>query len=87
MKHIALLFTVAIMIASCSNGSFDQNTTTDTTTTTSIDTTQHTMANNPEDMVTDGSVDTNGHILKNGKVREGNDKVLSGDVEKADSTK
>jgi len=78
---------VVLLVASCNNGSSDPETTTDTTTTTTIDTTQHPTANNPEDIATDGAVDTNGHILKNGKVREGNDKVLSGDVKKSDTSK
>ena len=87
MKHITLLIAVALVMASCNNASSGEETTTDTTTITSIDTTQHPMANNPEGLATGGAVDTNGHILENGKVREGNDKVLSGDVEKADTTK
>ncbi len=87
MKHITLLIAVTIVMASCSNGSTGPQTTTDSTTNTTVDTTQHPMANNPEDMATDGAVDTNGHILKNGKVREGNDKVMTGDVDMSDSTK
>jgi hypothetical protein len=32
-------------------------------------------------------VDTNGQILNNGKVRTGNDKIMSGDLKMSDSSK
>lgn len=87
MKHFIIIFALAVIMGSCVNSSSGPETTTDSTTNTTFDTTQHPMANNPEDIATDGAVDTNGHILENGKVREGNDKVTSGDVEMSDSSK
>ena len=87
MKHLTIICALAILMASCSNGSSGPQTTTDTTTNTTIDTTQQPVTTNPEDMATDGAEDTNGHILENGKVRTGNDKVKNGDVKKADTNK
>ena len=87
MKHLIIIFALAVAMGSCVNGSSGPETITDSTTNTTIDTTQHPMTDNPEDMATDGAVDTNGHILNNGKVRMGNDKVTSGDVKMSDSSK
>ena len=75
-----------LLLVSCNNGTSNQNVISDSTTKTEQGTTQLPATKNLQD---DGaqSVDTNGHILKNGKVRSGNDKIMSGDLEMSDSTK
>lgn len=84
MKKITSIITLAVLMASCSNGSSGvQNTSDSTTTSVNSDTTM----TNPENMAGGNATDTNGHILNNGKVRMGTDKVENGDVKLSDSAK
>ena len=83
MKKITSIIALAVLMASCSNGSSGPQNRSDSTTTVNSDTTM----TNPENMAGGNATDTNGHILNNGKVRMGNDKVENGDVKLADSAK
>ena len=87
MKYLTIIFAFAFLISSCnSSSSRTENSTDSTLNSTNADTSVEVVtpgANAPGAAV----VDTNGHILKNGKVRMGNDKIATGDVRMADTTK
>ena len=85
MKRLTTVCVMAILMASCSNGSSGSQESDSTTNLINSDTAGKSMTN-PENMAGGNATDTNGHILNNGKVRMGNDKVINGDVN-LDSTK
>lgn len=86
MKRLTTLCVMAILMASCSNGSSGSQDQSDSTTNLINSDTAGKSMTNPENMAGGNATDTNGHILNNGKVRMGNDKVINGDVN-LDSTK
>ncbi|HZI69406.1 MAG: hypothetical protein ACTHNG_13795 [Ginsengibacter sp.] len=86
MKKISACFIGLLLFVSCNNGNSNQNVISDSTTKTEQDTTQLPATKNLQD-AGEQNVDTNGQILNNGKVRTGNDKIMSGDLKMSDSSK
>lgn len=86
MKQFSALFIGFFLLAACNNRSSDKNVISDSTTKTEQDTSQLSATKNLQD-AGQQNVDTNGQILNNGKVRTGNDKIMSGDLEMSDSSK
>ena len=85
MKHLSAILIGLFLLSSCNNGSSNKNVISDSTTTKQD--TIHLPATSNLQNSGSQDVDTNGHILENGKVRSGNDKIMSGDLKMSDSSK